>query len=200
MGKYIHMMVTNFLANIFSEKKVRVLKFFFDYPNGQFTGRDIALKTSMNHKTCLGILNQLHDLGLLHKEIIGKAHVFYMQPSFYWENIIYDIIKKESHIMHTITQELIDCVCDDVVNIILFGSYATKTETVSSDLDVCFIVPKKTEQFANKLNNLQDTFYKTYLCHLSPYIVTEQEYREEKQAIIKEIKLEGKVLWSKQKK
>ncbi|RAP34165.1 hypothetical protein DID80_07605 [Candidatus Marinamargulisbacteria bacterium SCGC AAA071-K20] len=200
MGKNIHMLMTGCLGKIFSEKKVQVLKFFYTYPHGQFTGRDIARQLHLNHKTCLLILNQFCDIGLLNKEVIGKAHVFYMQPSFYWTNIINIMIEKEKNIVTFLSEDITNHFSMDTEKIILFGSYSTKKETEASDIDICFIVKSKSQVFEDKLSNFEDQFYKTYLCHLSPYVITEKDYINEDIDIIKEIKKEGRELWSTQKK
>ena len=89
---------------------------------------------------------------------------------------------------------------ENVEKIILFGSYATKEEQEESDLDVCFVVQQKTQAFEKKLDQFEDAFYAKYLCHLSSYVLSMQAYQQEKTAIVKEIKAEGKELWSKQKK
>jgi len=194
------MIVTSFLSAIFSEKKILVMKYFLKYPNGQFTGRDISRNLNLNHKTCLKILNQFFDLGLLDKAIIGKAHVFKIRLSFYWTEIIQLMIKKENVIIQTITKDIVNHIGNDIVAIILFGSYVTKTETERSDMDICVVVKRERMLLEKTVHDLEDKLYDTYLCHISFYIVTENDFIKESHPIIKEIKTEGNELWSKQKK
>ncbi|MGA0242487.1 MAG: nucleotidyltransferase domain-containing protein [Candidatus Marinamargulisbacteria bacterium] len=200
MGNNINMKVTSFLSQLFSEKKIRVLKYFSDYQHGQFTGRELSNQINLNHKTCLIILNELHDIGLITKDIVGRSHIFKYRPSFYWEEVIFKLIEKEKGMIKQITNDIVAGISHHVERIILFGSMANKTEREDSDIDICLIIKKKKNGIDELKQKLEDNFYDKYLCHLSLYIVTELEFKKSEMAIIKEIKEEGMELWSKQKK
>ena len=174
------------------------MKFFSDYSNGQFTGREISKQITLNHKTCLIILNEFHNIGLISKQVVGKAHIFKYRSSYYWDEIINIILKKEKNVIKEIEKDITSIMRDEVEKILLFGSYATKNETEDSDVDICLITKKGKDELEKKKNQLEDFFYEKYICHLSLYITTETEFKEEKLPIIKEIKAEGIELWSKQ--
>tara|TARA_A100001015_G_scaffold26392_1_gene29598 strand:+ start:3460 stop:4044 length:585 start_codon:yes stop_codon:yes gene_type:complete len=192
------MIITNFLSDIFSGKKIQIMRFFSDYSNGQFTGREVAKQLTLNNKTCHIILNELCEIGLLKKSIVGKAHLFNYCSSYYWDEIINDMLKKEKNIMNEITKDMVYILKDDVDKIILFGSYAAKNETSESDVDVCLVTKKRKEALEQKKEQLETVFYDKYLCHLSIYILGEKEFKDDAFPIIKEIKEEGIELWSKQ--
>jgi len=198
VGNNVYMLITNFLSDIFSEKRIRIMRFFSDYSNGQFTGREVAKQLKLNNKTCLIILNELVEVGLLKKDIVGNAHVFKYWPSFYWDEIINVILKKEKNVIEEIAKDVISIMKDDVERVILFGSYATKNETVDSDIDICLVSNKTKDTLEQRKDQLEDFFYDKYLCHLSIYISNEKDFEEEALPIIKEIKEEGIELWSKQ--
>lgn len=198
MGNNVYMLITNFLSDIFSEKRIRIMRFFSDYSNGQFTGREVAKRLKLNNKTCLITLNELVEVGLLKKDIVGNAHVFKYRPSFYWDEIINVILKKEKNVIEEIAKDVISIMKDDVERVILFGSYATKNETGDSDVDICLVSNKTKDTLEQRKEQLEDFFYDKYLCHLSIYISNEKDFEEEALPIIKEIKEEGIELWSKQ--
>ena len=198
MGNNVNMMLTNFLGQLFSEKKIRVMKHFIKYQHGQFTGRELSSQINLNHKTCLIILNEFHDIGLLTKDIVGRSHIFKYRPSFYWEDVIFELIEKEKGILNQITNEITKVMSKHIERIILFGSMAKKEETTDSDVDICLIT--KTNNLDELKQRLEDAFYDKYLCHLSLYIVTESEFKKGALPIIREIKEEGVELWSKQNK
>ena len=200
MGNNVNMMLTNFLSNIFSEKKIKVMKHFSEYRHGQFTGREISSRINLNHKTCLIILNELHDIGLLNKDIVGRSHIFKYRPSYYWEEIINVLIEKEKEMINQVANDIKTIMSDYVERIILFGSMARGTESNDSDIDICLLTKRNKGDLDELKQTLEDDVYDKYLCHLSLYIVNETEFEKEVFPIIKEIKKEGIELWSKQNK
>ena len=77
-------------------KQYKILKYFYIYQNNRYSGRQISEYLNINHKTCLKILNEYADNGLLKREIIGNAHVFGIHICYYWKNILFDMFKKEN--------------------------------------------------------------------------------------------------------
>ena len=195
MCNYIHMIVTTYLSQLFSKNKCDVLRYFYKYSKGAFTGRYISKELNMNHKTCLAVLNKLTELEILNKDVIGKSHVFSVNKSFYWENVIDPLILAELNLKQQICADVLKKYKEYCSDIIIFGSYATREETENSDLDICFVTNNK-ENLTQLLMSYQKHFHNYYLCHLSPYVITDEEYKEEKLTIIKEIKKYGESLYA----
>ena len=86
---------------------------------------------------------------------MGKAHVFKYRPSFYWDEII-NVILKKKNVIEEIAKDIISIMKDDVERVILFGSYATKNETVDSDVDICLVSNKTKDTLEQRKDQLED--------------------------------------------
>ena len=149
----------------------------------------------MNHKTCLLYLNSLCDIGILNKKIIGKSHVFSVNESYFWDEIK-RLFEGEVKLQIKLKKDIISTFSERCIKIIIFGSYARKEETCDSDLDICFVIKKGSQNKIKKvLETYEPDFLDRYLCHYSPYLITEAKYNAEKLPIIKEIKKEGVVIY-----
>lgn len=193
MCNHIYMILTRYLSQLFSKNTCDILRYFYKYSEGSFTGRYISKELTMNHKTCLAVLNKLADIEILKKDIIGKSHVFCINKSYYWEHVIDPLIGSEVNLKRCICEEIANKFSKYCSNIIIFGSYSTNEETENSDFDLCFVTHDK-DRLELELPEYQKQFYTNYLCHLSPYIITKKDYEDEKLTIVKEIKKYGEYI------
>lgn len=186
-----NMKLRSYLNVIFSEKKINILRYFYMYPKGSYTGREIARNLNQNNKTCITLLTCLCDVGLLKKDIIGKSHAFSINDSFIWKDLNL-LFENETTLFEKIKTNIYSVFNKYCTSIIIFGSYAESNETVDSDLDICFIYKKEFEDKVKELcDSYTDSFYTQYQCHLNPYIIDQASFKKSNLTLIKEIKEKG---------
>ena len=169
-------------------------RYFYLYPHGSFTGWFVASNLKLNNKTCTSHLKCFTDIGLLKKAIIGKSHVFSINKSHFW-NELNRLFDNETTLLDNIKSDIYEFFKKYCTKIILFGSYAESLENEDSDLDICFIFRKEHKDKVEQLcDSYQETFYEKYLCHLSPYLTDEKNFKNSKLTLVKEIKSNGVVI------
>lgn len=135
------------------ERKLTILKPFFENPNGKFSIRELSRTLKINHTTVRQYLNKLVKEGFLSSEKEG-LYCFYrlillkkaLNLKFY-----YNLEKiRNSNLIEDLEKAY------DLPVIVLFGSYASATDDASSDIDICLIsnVNKEfqAEKYEKRLN------------------------------------------------
>lgn len=130
--------------NIINEAgaKLKVLYWFFAFPNRETSLSDLAKETRISKTTANKVVRQLTNEGFLKKEVLGKIwriscnqdHEYnstlkipYNLSQIYESGIIRDVYKKTSN----------------PKTIILFGSYRKGDDTEKSDIDIAVEVLSK---------------------------------------------------------
>ena len=135
------------------ERKLTILKPFFENPNGKFSIRELSRTLKINHTTVRQYLNKLVKEELLSSKKEG-LYCFYrlilskkaLNLKFY-----YNLEKiRNSNLIEDLEKAY------DLPVIVLFGSYASATDDASSDIDICLIsnVNKEfqAEKYEKRLN------------------------------------------------
>ena len=135
------------------ERKLTILKPFFEDPNRKFSIRELSRTLKINHTTVRQYLNKLVKEGLLSSKKEG-LYCFYrlilskkaLNLKFY-----YNLEKiRNSNLIEDLEKAY------DLPVIVLFGSYASATDDASSDIDICLIsnVNKEfqAEKYEKRLN------------------------------------------------
>ena len=135
------------------ERKLTILKPFFEDPNRKFSIRELSRTLKINHTTVRQYLNKLVKEGLQSSKKEG-LYCFYrlilskkaLNLKFY-----YNLEKiRNSNLIEDLEKAY------DLPVIVLFGSYASATDDASSDIDICLIsnVNKEfqAEKYEKRLN------------------------------------------------
>ncbi|HIH11803.1 TPA: hypothetical protein HA241_06445 [Candidatus Woesearchaeota archaeon] len=125
------------------DKKIAILEHFFENPLGEFHIRELARLTKQNHMTVRSYLNTFVKEGLLHKKK-SKLYPTYSanqaNKKFINLKIYYNLeMIRESKLIEELEKEY------DFPTIIIFGSYATATNTKESDIDIFILSDIPTE-------------------------------------------------------
>ena len=126
------------------DKELSILKYFFDDPTGEYHIREIGRLAKINHMTARKYMNKFVKCGLLNKKKT-KLYETYIantkDEKFLNKKRYYNIeMIRESGIIEEIENFY------DYPTIILFGSYATATNTKDSDIDI-FILTDIQKEF-----------------------------------------------------
>lgn len=135
------------------ERKLNILKSFFEEPSRSFSIRELARILKINHTTIRQHLNKLVQKELLtnKKQGIYSFYKLLINKKTLNLKLYYNLEKiRKSKIIEKLEKEY------DFPIIILFGSYFNAKDTTSSDVDLCLIsnIKKETklDKYEKKLN------------------------------------------------
>ena len=135
------------------ERKITILKPFFENPNKKYSIRELSRILKINHTTVRQHLNKLVREGFLSskKEGLYSFYQLVINKKTLNLKLYYNLEKiRESKIIENLEKEY------DLPIIVLFGGYASAMDDSTSDIDLCLIsnVEKEfpTEKYEKKLN------------------------------------------------
>ena len=135
------------------ERKLIILKPFFEDINRKFSIRELSRILKINHTTIRQHLNKLakEEFLSLKKEGVYYFYRLILNKKTLNLKLYYNLEKiRESGIIEDLEKEY------DLPVIILFGSYASATDDITSDIDIGLISNIKkeffTEKYEKKLN------------------------------------------------
>ncbi len=118
------------------ETKITIVKHFFEEPNRKFSIRQLSRITKINHTTVRQYLKKLLKEEFLSSKEEGVYLFYRLIPSDKTMNLkkYYNLEKiRESRIIDDLEKTY------DLPTIVLFGSYASATDDITSDMDLCVI-------------------------------------------------------------
>lgn len=135
------------------ERKLTILKPFFEEPNRKFSIRELSRILKINHTSVRQYLNELAKDGFLLSKKEGVYSFYQLVLTKKALNLkrYYNLEKiRESGIIQDLEKVF------DLPVIVLFGSYASAMDDKLSDIDICLISNVKkefsTEKYENRLN------------------------------------------------
>lgn len=135
------------------ERKLAILKQFFEDPNRKFSIRELSRILNINHTTVRQYLNRLVKEGFLSfkKEGLYSFFKLILDKKTLNLKLYYNLEKiRESKIIEDLEREY------NLPVIVLFGSYASAMDDSVSDIDLCLISNIKKdfnpEEYEKKLN------------------------------------------------
>lgn len=129
------------------ERKITILKPFFEEPNRKFSIRELSRILKINHTTVRQYLNKLVKEGFLSVKKEGLYSFYQLILSKKTTNLkmYYNLEKiRESGIVENLEKTY------NLPVIVLFGSYASAMDDKNSDIDICLISNVKKEFDAEK--------------------------------------------------
>ena len=118
------------------ERKITILKPFFEDPNRKFSIRELSRILKINHTTVRQYLNKLVKEGFLSPKKEGVYFFYQLVLSKKAINLkLYHNLEKirNSNLIEDLEKAY------DLPVIVLFGSYALARDDTSSDIDICLI-------------------------------------------------------------
>lgn len=118
------------------ERKITILKLFFENPNKKYSIRELSRILKINHTTVRKYLNKLVEEGFLSlkKEGIYSFYQLVLNKKTLNLKLYYNLEKlRKSKIIDDLEKAY------DLPVIVLFGSYASAMDDSTSDIDLCLI-------------------------------------------------------------
>jgi len=193
------------LDDIFDRKsKLKIVRCLIQ--NGlELNGRQIASEIQMNPAACHNALKELATSGLLQMRNVGKNHLYRVNTQNYLiTEVLAPLFKKEQQLFDKILQFIKSKIRTPFMSLVLFGSMANATETMTSDLDLFVLVgqDEQKEQLQIEFDDLSFDL-QIYSTVLSPYILTvfefHQKFKSRNKFVLEILKtgklIAGKKLW-----
>jgi len=133
------------------ERKLAILKPFFEDPNRKFSIRELSRILGINHTTVRQHLNKLVKEGFLDSKK-GGVYSFY-QPVLSKKTLNLKLYYNLEKIRNSNLAEALEKAYDLPV-IVVFGSYATASDDMGSDVDICLISNIGKEFFLEKYEKI----------------------------------------------
>lgn len=177
-----------------SPNHFRVAKLLVQYPDKEFTGREIARMLGVGHTSVRKALEDIVDSGLAQQKSIGRANVYRSNEESYLFKAVQDWVGVERGLQDEILSSLRSRLRDVASSVIIFGSYVQGTPNKRSDLDL-LIVAKDIEKVEERLAALQGSFVRRYALRISPKVFTEEQLAKKASArYLKEASEQGIVV------
>jgi predicted nucleotidyltransferase len=191
------------LDRIFGQKtKVKILRYLVLNP-GEYTGRSLARLAGVNHWQCNKTLKELYQEHVLLVKKAGGSYLYALDTEKYIvEKMIMPLFKGESEIAREITLGFRNMKGIKPASLILFGSSARRQDKPGSDIDLAVVVGSRKDKKTTEkdLFSAENRVYKRFGAVVSPYIITEEEFRDrflKKDSLINNIVSEGVVVYGK---
>jgi len=137
----------------------KILKFFLDKPDRSFYTKEISRNTKIGSGTVNHFLKKIHKDNILKKEVVGNVHLYHLNNE--------SELVKQLKIFNTLlefkkikfTDEFLK-ENNDVISLILYGSYANGENDTKSDIDILVLRNRK-KDFTETLQKLERKTKKT---------------------------------------
>ncbi|MFH1642015.1 MAG: nucleotidyltransferase domain-containing protein [Nanoarchaeota archaeon] len=160
-------------------KESTIIKFLLEHKNEELNILNISKAIKMDYKNVYSIIKRLEKISLIKIETFGQSsrvklndlvHPILFEAEFERRT---EILKNKN--LAVMLGNFKRQIKSKLYVLLLFGSYAKKTQTKSSDIDLMFICP----------NNFQEVFEKDVIrisrsmsLHLHPLIFSESQFTQ----------------------
>ena len=177
----IKMKFSNYLETLLGSKvKVKILRALFRFETKIFTSRELAEQIKVSHTAVLKSLGDLQGMNAIKIERHGTSNLISLNIESQLFEHLRTLYNKESGILQSVKDEL-RRILPFAGKIAVFGSVASRTEKLNSDIDVLVItndkertnetVSKNTGKFSRKFGNV-----------ISAYVMTSNEFNRKKKS------------------
>ena len=173
----------SFAGILRSDLKLKVVKFLLDH-QASMSEREIAAVLKVSHMSVNRAMRELAEANLVHYLTVGKAHLWKVnRRSFAYKALrqLVDSLERAPDPLEELKQVILKHLPRGLVRrVVLFGSVAKALEGPQSDIDVFVLVADKQDQenLEGAMEKLSNECLEVFGNRLSPYILTEQQYKQ----------------------
>mgnify|MGYP001163238670 CR=1 FL=1 len=138
-------------------KDAVIIRFLIEHKNEELNILRISKELRMDYKTAYSIVKRLEKESLVKLESFGQSNrvklVFQMHPLIFEAEYTRrkELLKDKN--LAVMLNDFKNALKSKCYALLLFGSYAKKTQTKKSDIDIMFIVPDGKEELFEKTIN-----------------------------------------------
>lgn len=176
-----------------SEVKLKIIEFLLNH-EASMSEREIASILKVSHMSVNRTIRELAEMNLVAYMTIGKAHVWTVnRKSFAYKSMkrLMDKLKTMPDPLRELKRLIMHNLSGSPVKrVVLFGSIVKNTERPDSDIDLFILVKNVRDQnnLEGSIEELSSACLDVFGNRLSPYILTEKQYKERQSlSIISEV-------------
>jgi len=166
-----------------SKTKQKIVSFLLKH-EALMSEREIAAVSGVSHMSINRIMRELAEMNFVHFVRTGRAHLWRINRGSYAFHILsglFNTLSQKTAPFEDLKRTFLDKLpLPSVENLILFGSVAGGTERFDSDIDLYIQVKdeSKKQEIEQAVEGLVLFCLERYGNPLSPYILTEKEWKE----------------------
>ena len=183
----------------------KILSVLAEAPGKGITRKEIKSLTKIGNKVLSKFLILLEKFNLIISSRIGKTYFYKMNLSNSYYQKILEIIKIEKkelnnpdfyvlNMLREFVYELTNVNIENLRNVMLFGSYAKRTQTKDSDIDIAIILKEKNTNDELLITEITNRINERFKKEIQPHYFTEKEFKESKGKLAREIMIDGIIL------
>lgn len=182
----------------------KILFVLAEAPGKAVSRKEIQSLTKLGNKTVIKFLLLLEKFEIISSDKIGKSYYYKFNLSNDFVAQLLQIIQLEKKklnnidfvILNTLREfvyELTNANLDNLNKVILFGSYAKRTYSDKSDIDVAIILNEKNTNDELLITEIIDRLNKRFKKEIQPHYYAEKEFNElqKKDRLVQEIIKDG---------
>lgn len=182
-----------------TKNNVKIIRYLIRHKDWEFNITELAKDTGLNKGVLSRLVKKLEKENVIKIKRKGKILLFTInRDHFIMKNLIMPLFQKEdSLIFDYINKELKKVIDKNIVSLILYGSFASGTAKLTSDIDVMVIVTKENVLLNKKLESIKEQFLNEDLL-LRIDIITLTEFKKaykQKEPLIKSIIENHKIIY-----
>jgi len=133
---------------------VSIIKLLLEHKNEDLNINNIACLLKKNYKTVYTIVKRLEDLKIITVKRFGKSLKVELVNKLHFFVFLAEYERKEEILKNKDLTVMLDSFLNGIKTkcfiLLLFGSYAKKSNTKNSDIDLMFIVPDEDKEETEK--------------------------------------------------
>ncbi len=190
------------LLNILGTKNsIKVIRTLVKHKDWEFNISEFSKDTKINKGVLSRIVKKLENENVIRVNRKGKILLFKInKDNLFIKNIIIPLFEKEqTFFKEHLKNKLIKLKEENVLSVILYGSYASGEANLTSDIDIMVVIKNKTNSLINKSDNLKNELLKEDIL-LRIDIINLSEFKKLyklKEPLLKSIEKNHKVLYGK---
>ena len=180
----------------------KILFVLSEAPGKAISRREIYSLTRLGNKVITKFLLLLEKFGVISSKKIGKTFYYSFILSNDFAKKIIEIVNFEKirlnnpdfyvlNILRDFVYELTNSKLEILHKVILFGSYAKRTYTEKSDIDIAIVISKKDSDYELIVTDAIQSLKKRYKKEIQLHYFTIEEFNTSKNRLILEIKKDG---------
>lgn len=177
--------MTKLADALFSKTQQQLLGLLYAKPERSFYTKEIIRLTGMGVATIKRELDRMLDVGILNMTRIGNQHHYQANQECPIFHELLSIVSKTIGVVNAINQALLPF-ADRIVWSFIFGSFASKQEISSSDIDLMIIGEIDFTEMVNALHPIQEKLGR----EINPKLYREDEWLDllkQKNTFIKDV-------------
>lgn len=151
------------LLNILGTKNnIKVIRTLVRHKDWEFNISEFSKDTKLNKGVLSRIVKKLEKENVIKVNRKGKILLFKInKDNLFIKNVITPLFEKEqTFFKEHLKNKLINLKEENVLSIILYGSYASGEANLTSDIDIMVVIKNKTNSLINKSDNLKNELLK----------------------------------------